>query len=213
LNFAPLLSLLATTDFAPANPEAMDTWLAAWENAEWDEPWPAEDAANWDAETGVLAALLEPRPFGAFAEVGAGLGRVSEETRYTSWAATQESGFQPRGEWDEAVELSDGTLLVYPNDDGRTPRLAFYASLAPARYVPEGDEPVRLGIVAFQLGRRRRVKRTEVFVASDGMCARWLITSSDGSRDLTCRRDKCANDCRRDVSIEKGGIRTATCIC
>lgn len=215
MNFAALLSVLAEPELSPAEPQAVDEWRSLWDNVGWAEQWPAEDAANWFAETGVLGELMRPRPFEAFVESGIGLARAAPEARYTSWTETGPPGAELPGDWDEAVELTDGSLLVYPNDDRSEPTLSFYAPLQSRTPTATSDQPTPVAIVGFQLSRwrTRQVAQSEAFLASDGMCARWLVTTPAGGRDLVCRPDQCPGDCRRVVSVKRGGIRTARCAC
>ena len=215
VNFAPLLALLSESNLSPADPSALDVWRSAWHDVDWEEGWQPEDAASWFAETGVLGELLRARPFDGLIEAGIGLGQVSADAKYRAWTEETFSPGEPRGEWDEAVELTDGSLLVYPNDEGTEPNLSFYAPLTPRVRQASPDESVPMAVLALELARSatRRVARSETFLASDGMCARWLVTTPDGGRDLVCRPDQCPGECRRLVSVKQGGIRTARCAC
>lgn len=128
----------------------------------------------------------------------------------TSWAPFGGSEQDWRF-WDEAVALDNDGFLSYPNDAESTPTLSFYAPVVHGD--GPGTEPIRLATLVFELGEPRVVSRVRLRDHGDGKCARYLVTSDGGGRELSCEPLSCPHDCEKRTWVLPGGIRRARCAC
>jgi hypothetical protein len=211
MNLVPLLVTALDDSLPPPDDLALDLWREQWEDAaRWfGGPWSLEDAVSWVRESPALSELLQPRSFDALVDTGPGVVRLSAAEADRGWASPPNqlhSAWENERVWDEAVELADGSFLAYPNDAGSPPNLAFYAPVPPA-------DPIPLPTLVLELSEPRVFNRIRLRDDADGKCARYLVRSQDGARELSCERLTCPNECVRRAWVDKGGIRRARCAC
>lgn len=223
MNIAGLLAYRVFSEQLPAiNMEALSYWDERWARAierlampysvyggGAQAQWSIDEAAAWARGTPVLLAMLAPRPFHRLLDSGAAIALIRDSARWSPLEG-DEDDHSPEA-WDEAIELSDESLLVYPQDASDAPYLGFYTTL-PLRRPLEFDEPVRVGTLAVPLLAAAAVGAPRVFIDSDGSCERWLVVDGD-SRDIECQAAGCPRGCSRRVTVLRGGVREARCAC
>jgi hypothetical protein len=216
MNFLPLFLSFFDSIPEPADPDAREIWLGSWSEVGGAfDGWSAREAAHWALEAPPLRGLLEPRSFDALTETrSVGPALLSPKAREDAWTprGALPLNLRLRGRWDEAVELSSGELLAYPNDGEPAPNLSVYAPLAEDPAL-EAGEPIPVATVRIELSRELVDGSMQLLPGSDGQCSRWLARSERGERDLICLREACPNPCEQRVSLHPGGIRTARCAC
>jgi hypothetical protein len=208
MNLAPLLATSLDDSLAPADETALDVWREQWEQAvDWlGASWEVDDAVDWVRDTTALTPLFRAQSFDGIIETGAGLARGYVELGLPIVTGAEEWEF-----WDETVQLRDGGVLAYPNDAERVPSVSFYAPIVHGD--GPGPGPIRLATLVFELEAPRVIRRVRLRDDADGACARYLVTSTTGERELSCESLSCPHDCERRTWVRPGGVRRSRCAC
>jgi hypothetical protein len=210
VNLAPLLAMSLDPDVTPADDAALGIWRDEWDQAtdRLGDNWLLDDAVDWIRQSLALSGLFRAPTFNQMVEAGPSLALVNADPAASGSPSSVEGDWRS---WDEAVALRESRFLLYPNDAEWTPNLSFYAP------VVHGDmprtEPIRLATLVLELVEVRVVSRVRLRDDADGKCARYLVTSDNGDRDLGCEPLSCPRDCATRTWVRPGGIRRSRCEC
>lgn len=210
MNLAQLLAASLYLDVTPADDAALGIWRGEWDEAteRLGDDWPLDDAVDWIRQSLALSGLFRAQSFNEMIEAGPSLALVNVDPVASGSPSSVEGDWRS---WDEAVELRDSRFLLYPNDAESTPNLSFYAPVVHADM--PGTEPIRLATLVLELVEVRVVGRLRLRDDTDGKCARYLVTSDNGGRDLSCEPLSCPRDCETRTWVRPGGIRRSRCGC